>query len=91
MTFPHSAWSFSAIFASCIAGALTLSPWAIVASAAALVIVATMRHQAHYTRYSTTANVGAQSMLLAASSLNALATSAIAFCVGRGIALLWGL
>lgn len=91
MAFRHSAWSFVAVFASCLAGALAASTWAIVASAAALVIVAALQHQTHYARYAASANLAAQSMLLAASSINALAACTMAFCLGRGIVLLWGL
>lgn len=87
----RSALGFGAILAACLAGAFHLSVWTVCAAAAALVFVSLTQHQAHYGHYAGQGNIGAQSMLLLGSTLNAVTASAIAFVVGHAIGWLWGI
>jgi hypothetical protein len=87
----RSAVGFGAILAASLGGALHLSAWFICAAAAALVLISLSEHQAHYSRYAGQRSIGAQSMLLLGSTLNALTAATVAFALGRVIALIWGI
>ena len=87
----RSACGFAAIFATCLGGAFGLSAWIAAAGTAALVIISLNWHQPHYARYGGAGNVGAQSLLLLGSTLNAATASVVAFAIGRAIGWLWGI
>ena len=87
----RSAVGFGAILAACLAGAFHLSAWVICAAAATLVLVSLNQHHAYYGRYAGQGNLGAQSMLLLGSTLNAATAAAVVFVLGRAISWFWGL
>jgi membrane protein implicated in regulation of membrane protease activity len=81
--------AFAAILVACFAGALTLSWWLACAAAAILVLVSLTEHRPTYSRYASTGNLGAQSMLLLGSTLNAATAAGAGFAVGRALAAMW--
>ena len=86
----RSACGFAAILAASLAGAFHLTAWTICATAATLVLVSLNQHHGHYSRYAGQGNLGAQSMLLLGSTLNAATAATVAFALGRAIGWLWG-
>ena len=91
MTRLRSVCGFAAILSACFAGAFGISPWAICAAAAVLMLISLAHHQSHYARYAGQGSIASQSMLLAGSTLNAVTASAVAFILGRAIGWLWGI
>lgn len=86
----QSALGFGIILAASLAGAFHWSAWFVCAAAAALVLLSLRQHHAYYGRYASQGNIGAQSMLLLGSALNATTASVVAFGLGRTIGWLWG-
>ncbi len=82
---------YTVILAACLAGAFHLTVWILCAAAAALVLISLTQHQASYTRYAGQGNLGAQSMLLLGSTLNAATGATVAFGLGCAIGWLWGI
>jgi hypothetical protein len=87
----RGAVGFGAILAASLAGAFHLNAWIICAVAATLVLISLSQHQAHYGRYAGRGSVGAQSMLLLGSTLNAATAATVAFALGQAISWLWGI
>ena len=86
----RSAFGFGIILAACLTGAFHLSAWFVCAAAAALVLLSLTQHHAYYGRYAGQGNIGAQSMLLLGSTLNAATAATVAFALGRAIGWFWG-
>jgi hypothetical protein len=81
--------AFVAILVACLAGAFTLSWWLAFAAAAILLPVSLTEHGPTYSRYASTGNLSAQSMLLLGSTLNAATAAGAGFALGRALAWLW--
>lgn len=90
MTRLSSSLAFVAILVACLAGAFTLSWWLACAAAAMLVLVSLTTHEPTYARYASHGQLGAQSMLLLGSTLNAATAAGAGFVLGRAAAALWG-
>jgi len=82
--------AFVAILIACLAGAFSISWWLACAAAAVLLLVSLAEHKPTYRRYAATGQLGAQSMLLLGSTLNAATATAVGFALGRALAALWG-
>lgn len=80
--------AFATILATCIAGILHVTWWAVVAGACVLVLISISNHP-----IASRALGGGESalpVLLLSSLINAIATSAAALLIGRAIGWLWG-
>lgn len=86
----QSALGFATILGACLAGVYDVSWWFACAAAAALVLISLSQHHLYYSRYASQGNLGAQSMLLLGSTLNAATAAAVAFGLGRAIGWFWG-
>ncbi len=89
MTRVSSLLAFVAILVACLAGAFSVSWWLACAAAAMLVLVSLTAHKPTYGRYAAQGRVGAQSMLLAGSTLNAATAVAAGYAIGRALASVW--
>jgi hypothetical protein len=83
--------AFVAILIACLAGAFSVSWWLACAAAAMLLLVSLTEHRPTYGRYAARGLLGAQSMLLLGSVLNAATAAAVGFALGRALAALWGM
>jgi hypothetical protein len=88
MTRGSSLLAFVAILVACLAGAFTLSWWLACAAAAILVLVSLTAHKVAYARYAAHGRLGAQSVMLAGSTLNAATAAVAGYAVGRALAVL---
>jgi membrane protein implicated in regulation of membrane protease activity len=87
----QSLLTFVAVLIACIAGAFSVSWWLACAAAAVLVLVSLSEHRPTYSRTAVRGQLGAQSMLLVGSTLNAATAAAVGFALGRALASLWGM
>jgi hypothetical protein len=83
--------AFAAILVACLAGAFTLSWWLACTAAAMLLLVSLGERKPTVARYAAQGQLGAQSLLLFASTLNAATAAATGFALGRALAALWGM
>jgi hypothetical protein len=83
--------AFVAILVACLAGAFSVSWWLACAAAAMLLLVSLSEHKPAYGRYAGRGLLGAPSMLLLGSALNAATAAAVGFALGRALASLWGM
>lgn len=90
MTRLSSLLALLAILVASIAGAFTLSWWLACAAAAVLVLVSLTVHEPTFARYASQGQLGAQSMLLLGSTLNAAMATGAGYVLGRAVAALWG-
>ena len=82
--------AYLAIMTSCVAGILHLSPWAIVFSACALMLLSILKkHDIAMSRLGTSATV--QVVLMASSAINAAVIASAGYVMGRGIGWVWGI
>jgi len=81
--------AFVAIFVACLADAFSVSWWLACAAAGLLVLVSLTEHRPTYSRYASTGRLGAQSMLLLGSTLNAATVAGAGYAVGRALAWVW--
>ena len=81
--------AFLTILAVCLAGALHVSYWAVVAGACILALLSiTNRERA--VSLASKGTVGGSAILLASSTMNAAAIASAALIMGRGIGWVWG-
>ena len=81
--------AFVAILVACLAGEFTSSWWLACVAAAILVPVSLTEHGPTYSRYAAQGLLGAQSMLLLGSTLNAATAAGAGFALGRALAWVW--
>ena len=82
--------AYAAIMTSCIAGMMHLSPWAIVFSACALMLLSVLKkHDIAMSRLGTSATV--QVVLMGSSAVNAAVIASAGYVMGRGIGWAWGI
>ncbi len=81
--------AFVAILTACVAGAFSVSWWLACAAASILILVSLTQHRPAYPRYAARGQLGAQSMLLLGSTLNAATAAGAGFAIGRAIASVW--
>jgi hypothetical protein len=70
-----------------IAGVVKLPWWS---ACALLMLISLTLHRVEYARYAQINDATGQSALLLSGAINASATAAVAFGLGRGIGWLWG-
>ena len=82
--------AYAAIMASCVAGILHLSPWAIVFSACALMLLSILKkHDQTFSRLGTSATV--QGVVMVSSVVNAALIAGAGYGLGVAVCFIWNL